>query len=99
MKKKILSIWRFSPSLKRMIFSGSRFIYSALMERAGLPGVCRILPPPCRRKPSFQIMFFMFADVVIEEEGDNSFIHTCKQLSTKKGSCIWKLLIIGKAII
>ena len=28
----------------------------------------------------------------------NSFIRICKQFSTKKGGCIWKLHIIGKGI-
>ena len=39
------------------------------------------------------------ADVVVKGEGDNSFIRICKQFSTKKGGCIWKLLIIGQAAI
>ncbi len=39
------------------------------------------------------------ADVVVKGEGDNSFIRICKQFSTKKGGCIWKSHIIGKATI
>ena len=39
------------------------------------------------------------ADVVVKEEGDNLFIRICKQFRTKKGGCIWKLLIIGMGFI
>ena len=39
------------------------------------------------------------ADVVVKEEGDNTFIRICKQFRTKKGGCVWKLLTIGKEII
>ena len=39
------------------------------------------------------------ADVVVKEEGDKFFYCICKQFSTKKGVCIWKSHIIGKATI
>ncbi|RKI82741.1 hypothetical protein D7V90_10715 [bacterium 1xD42-87] len=45
------------------------------------------------------VVKWKLADVVVKEEGDISFIRICKQFNTKKGGCIWKLHIIGKATI